>query len=349
MKGYVRASASVDKRDTDNAHQASVDLSRTANRLHRFCMTAMVSGIALLSSAAVCGQSYPNKPVRIITAEPGGGTDFVARLIALGISPLLGQQVVVDNRVGMLATIAAARATPDGYTLLINGPTIWNDPLLRSDAPYDTIRDFAPVILATSTPNVLVIYPGLPVNSARELIAQAKAKPGALNFATSGTGFSNHLAGELFKSMTGINVVRVNYKGTAAATNDTISGATQFMFGNAGSVMPQSKAGRLRALAVTSLQPSALAPGLPTLAATVPGFESISPYGIYAPANTPPAAIKRIGEVAAQALAMPDIKEKFFNGGMEVVSGSAEQLGALMKSETAKWGKIIKDANIRAE
>jgi len=311
------------------------------------CMMVLAGAAGAQSTSTGSGQAYPVKPLRIITAAAGGGSDFATRLIATPLGPALGQQVIVDNR-GVLASDIAAKAPADGYTLLVVGPTLWLLPFMRDNVGSD-VSDFAPITMATQTANMLVVHPTLPAKSVSELIALAKTKPGQLNFATSGTGNSVHIAGELFKSMTGTDIVRVNYKGASQALTDLASGQTQLMFAVPGSVMPHVKVGRLRALAVTSARPTALAPGLPTVAASLPGYESVSYLAIFAPAGTPAPVISRLNQEIVRVLNRPDVKEKFFSAGIETVGSSPEALAALVKAEVGRMGKVIKAAGIRAD
>jgi tripartite-type tricarboxylate transporter receptor subunit TctC len=307
----------------------------------------LLAVLAVLNAVTVSAQNYPRKTIRIVTAEVGGGTNQVARLIAQGISGPLGQPVIVDNRSGVISVEVVAKALPDGYTVLLFGSTLWITPLLQS-APYG-LNDFLPITLAVSSPNVLVVNPSLRVNSAKELIALAKAKPGELNYGTGSTGAPPHLAGELFKSMAGVNIVRIPYKGTGPAIIGLISGENQFMFPNAGVALPHIKSGRMRALAITTAQPSAVAPGLPTLAETVPGYESASMTAMFAPAQTPAALINRLNQEIVRALNSPEVKEPLFQSGVEAVGNSPEQVTAILKSEMARLGKVIKEAGIRAD
>jgi tripartite-type tricarboxylate transporter receptor subunit TctC len=301
------------------------------------------------SASAGPGLVYPVKPVRIVTAEVGSGNDLVARAIALSISGNLGQQFIVDNR-GFMGSEIAARSAPDGYTLLCYGAPMWLSPFLRARVPWDPLKDFAPVTLTVDTPNILVVHPSIAAKSSDELIALAKAKPGEFNYGASSVGATPHLAAELYKAMTGIHIVRVAYRGSGAALNGLIASQVQIMFPNAGAAMPLVKSNRLRALAVTSLQPSPLAPGLPTLTSSgVPGYQSSSPFGMFAPARTPDVIIKKLNQEIVRVLSRNDLRERLFNAGMEVVAGAPAQLTATMKSEMARWGKLIKDANIREE
>jgi tripartite-type tricarboxylate transporter receptor subunit TctC len=302
---------------------------------------------AALLSAAAAGQSYPTKVVRIVTAAAGGGSDFATRLVATPLAPALGQQVIVDNR-GVLAADVAAKAPPDGYTLLVSGPTLWLLPLMRDNVAA-SIADFVPITMATQTVNILAVHPALPVKSVKQLTGLATSRPGELNFATSGTGNSVHIAGELFKSMTGIDVVRVNYKGASPALADLMAGQTHFMFGVPASVMPHLAAGRLRALAVTSPKPTPLAPNLPTVAATLPGYESVSYLGFFAPAGTPAPIVTRLNEEIVRILKREDVQEKFRASGIETLATSPEAAATLIKSELLRTGKVIKAAKIRAD
>jgi tripartite-type tricarboxylate transporter receptor subunit TctC len=300
-----------------------------------------------LGAGSVLGQNYPNKPVRIVTSVPGSGNDLVARVVAQGLTSSLGQQVIVDNR-GVVAMEIVAKAPRDGYTLLAFGSPLWILPLLRTDAAWDPVKDFLPVILATSSPNILVVHPSVPVTSVKDLIALAKAKPGQLNYASAGPGSIAHIAAELFKSMAQVDFVHVPYKGTGSAFNDLIGGQVQLMFSTAAAVTGHVKSGRLKALAVTSIKPSALAPGLPTVAASgLPGYEAASMVGVLAPAGTPRAIITRLNQEIGQVLDKPDVKERLFATGAETVGGPPEQFAATMKSEMARLGKLIKDAGIR--
>jgi tripartite-type tricarboxylate transporter receptor subunit TctC len=299
------------------------------------------------SAAPASAQSYPAKPIRIITAEAGGGSDYATRIIASPLGASLGQQVIVDNR-GLLAAEVASKAPPDGYTLLLSGQTLWLLQFMRERMPYD-MGHFTGVSLATRAVNILVVHPALPVKSVRALVALAKARPGELNYGTSGVGNSVHIAAELFKSMTGTHIVRVNYKGASRAITDLMSGEVHLMFGVPGSVMQHVRSGRLNALAVTSAEPSPLAPGLPAIAATVPGYESVSYLGIFAPAGTPAPIVGRLSQEIARVLQRPDVKEKLNGTGIETVGSTPEELAAKIKGEMARMGKVIRDADMRAD
>jgi len=301
-------------------------------------------------AGAAGAQSYPERPVRVVTSGAGGGLDLAARIIGPSLSAGLGQTVVVDNRAsGVIPGEIVSKAPPDGHTLLFFGSTFWIGPLLQK-APYDPVQDFAPISLTNRAPNVLSVHPAVAASSVRELVALAKAKPGALNYGTSGTGAPNHLAAELFKSMAGVNVVRIAYKASGAAINGLIGGEIQMMFVPAATVAPHLKTGRLRALAVTSAEPSQLAPNLPTIAASgLPGYEAVSLYALFAPAGTPPAVVARLNREIVRALAQPEVKDRLFVSGLESVGGSPAQLAATLKSEMTRMGKLIREAGIRVE
>ncbi len=294
--------------------------------------------------------TYPSKPVRIITSQPGGSLDFAARLLAPGLSSSLGQQVIVDNRTGFVATEAAAKSPPDGHTVLFNGAIVWIAPLLRKIVPWDPVRDFSPVTLAVSSPNVIAVHPSLPVKSVRELIALAKARPGEINCGVATAGTSSHLAAELFRGMAGINVVNVPYKAAGQAMIGLLSGEVQVMFPNAASVAPYIRSGRVRAIAVTSARPSVLAPGVPTaMSAGLPGYEAASLNAFFVPAKTPAAIVSRLNRDIVRMLNQADIREKFVAAGVEVVGSSPEELAAQIRSEVARMGKVIKSSGVRAD
>jgi tripartite-type tricarboxylate transporter receptor subunit TctC len=309
--------------------------------------TGRLAGVLLMACAAwpLPAQEYPNKLVRVVTLAPGGGSDVVARLIAPVLSEGLGQQVIVENR-GAIASEVVAKAPADGYTLLVEGSPLWILPLFRS-VPWDAVKDFAPVALAVSTPSVLVVHPSLPVKSVKELIALARAKPGQLNYAAGTLGANPHLAAELFKSMLDLNIVQVAYKGTGPGVIGLMGGEVELMFPNAGSALPYIKSGRLRVLGVASLQPSALLPGVPVIAATVPGFESISPQGLLAPANTPAAIINRLNRDMGRGLNRPEVKERFLNIGAEVAGGTPEEFSSKIKFDIAKFTRLLKESHIK--
>ncbi len=294
-------------------------------------------------------QGYPNKPVRIVASLPGGSIDFAARLLAQGLTGPLGQQVIVDNRPGNIVIGQTVLQAPaDGYTLLIGGSSFWTGPLLQK-TPYDVVMDFSPIVIVEKSPNILTVHPSLPVKSVRELILLAKAKPGQLNYGSSAIGASNHLSVELFKSMTSVNIVHINYKGGGPALTGLLSGEVQLMFASTSSVAPHTKSGKLRDLAVTSAHPSILAPGLPPIAATVPGYELVGASAVFGPAKTPAAVVQRLNQEITRVLNHADVKEKFLNAGSEVAPGPPEELAALVRSDITTLGKLIKDIGIKVE
>ncbi len=295
------------------------------------------------------GQAYPYKPLRILTSAAGGNNDVNARIVAQGISGPLGQSVIVENRGAVAAAELAARAAPDGYTLLMAATSFITGPLLQK-MPYDTVRDFSPITVTASSVNLVVLHPSVPINTIAELIAAAKTKPGSLNYASGATGSSAHLATELFKAMAGVDIVRIPFKGDGPAINALIGGEVQLMFITAGSVMPHVKSGRLKAIAVTSALPSALVPGLPTVAAAgLPGYESVQASGLFVPIKTPAPVIKRLNEEIVRVLNRPEVKEIFFKMGSEPVGNTPEQFAAKIKSEIARMSKVIKDAGIKGD
>ncbi|MGZ5144711.1 MAG: Bug family tripartite tricarboxylate transporter substrate binding protein [Burkholderiales bacterium] len=309
----------------------------------------LLAGLFVLGcGAAMAQEQYPSKVIRLVTAASGGNADVLGRFIQSGLTASLGQQVIVDNR-GSIAPAVVAKAPPDGYTILVSGSSLWLLPLLKPGVPWE-VRDFAPITLATSSPSVLVVHPSVPVKTVRQLIALAKARPGELNYAAGTLGATPHLAGELFKHMAGINIVRVGYKGTGPGVIALMSGEVHLMFPGAPAAMPYVKQGRLRALAVCSAEPSPFAPGVPTLAASgVPGFESMSPQGIFAPAGTPTVIVNRLQQELARTLNGEDVKQKLFNAGSQVVTSAPDAFAAMMKSDVERIGKLVKAAGLQAE
>ena len=322
---------------------------RESIAMTRFVTLVFALGIAVMSAGPLGAQSYPSRPIRIVTGEAGGSPDFVARVIAQGLTSSLGQPAVVENRSGIVVGQTVAKAPPDGYTLTAAGNFLWLGPLLQK-SPYDPIRDLSAITLATRSPQLLTIHPSVPAKSVKELIDLAKTRPGALNYASGPSGTSSHLAAELFKAMAAVDIVRIGYKGTGLAINDLIAGQVQVTFFTGTSVAPHVKTGRLRALAVASAQPSPLFPGLPTVAASgLPGFEAESIYGLWGPAALVSALIDRLNQEVVRTLGRTDIKEKCFNAGLEVVGSSPERLAAAIQADMARMGKVIKDAGIRGE
>jgi tripartite-type tricarboxylate transporter receptor subunit TctC len=303
------------------------------------------------SSLAAQAERYPARPIRIVTSEVGGGLDFVARLVATSLSVTLGQQVIVDNRPsGVFSGSIVSKAAPDGHTLLFNGSSFWMLPFLQADVPYDPVKGFAPITLATNSPLLLVVHPGVPVKSVPELIALAKARPGALNYSSSSAGTPQHIAAELFKSMTATNIVRITYKGAGPAMLAVAAGEVQMTFSSAGAAVPHIRAGKARAIAVTSARPSALAPDLPTVAsAGLPGFEAGSMWGFFGPARLPAGLIARLNREIVAVLENPDIRQKLMNAFTEVVASSPEEFSALVKADMVRGAQVIKAAGIKVE
>ena len=315
----------------------------------RHLILCTLSSTLLLGEAALA-QNYPAKPVRFVAIGPGGSIDFAARVLAQGLTPLLGQQIVVENRhSGFLPSEIVAKAAPDGYTLLVSAGNLWVASLLQNNVPYDVFRDFAPISLTTRAPLILVVHPALPAKSVKELIALAKGKPGVLNYSTAQSGSSSHLAGALFAHMAGINIVRIPFKSGSSRMTSLISGEVQMEVSTPGSVAPYIKSGRERPLAVTTAQPSPLFPGLLTVAATVPGYEYASVGAFLAPARTPAEIVNRLSQEAQRFLKTPEARERFAASGVEAVGTPPDQLAAAIKSETIRLGKVIKDLGIRSE
>jgi len=312
-------------------------------------LAGMAATLALFPGAVAAQETYPSKVVRIITPASGGGSDVLSRLIAPGLSASLGQQVIVDNR-GAIASEIVAKSPPDGYTLMINGSPMWLLPVLRPTSNWDPIRDFAPITLAISSPSLLVVHPSVPAKNLKELIALAKAHPGKLNYAAGTIGATPHLAGELFKVMAGVNVVRVPYKGSGPGLIGLMTGEVEFMFPGAASAWGYVKQGKLRGLAICSLQRSHLFPGMPTMSETgLPGFESVSPQGIVAPAKTPPAIVQRLNQEIVRVLNSGEVKTRLENAGIEVVGNSPEQFAAVIRTDMERVRKLAREANIKVD
>jgi len=309
----------------------------------------LVVGIISAGAAMVSAQEYPNAPIRLFTGTPGGGLDFAARLFAPRLSTAVGQTVVIENRGFVISPETVAKAKPDGYTLLFFGSPFWLAPYLRT-APYDPIKDFAPITLAVTSPDILVVHPSVPVKNVKELIALAKSRPGELNYASSAIGAGSHLAGELFKSLAQVNIVHIPYKGVTIALSSMIGGQVQVMFATAGGVAQHIKSGRLRGLGVGSTERSPLVPDLPTVAASgLPGFQSVGIYGIFAPAGTPPAILSRLNQEFVRVLNQAELRERLLSSGVEAVGNTPEHLAAAVKREMGTLGKLIKHLGITAD
>ncbi len=320
--------------------------------------------LAGVSAAALCGclaagiafaqSDYPHKPIRIVVpVAPGGGTDYTARLIGRKLSEAWGQSVIVDNRPGAAGNLGveiAAKAQPDGYTLVMPITSFPINPSLYAKLPFDTVNDLSPIVLAASAPLLLVVNPSVAAKSVPELVALAKAKPGQLNYANSGSGTTAHLAGELFKRMAGVDIVSVAYRGGGPAVIDLIAGQVQMFFSTIPAALPQVKAGKLRALAVTSSKRVPELPDMPTTSESgLPGFEVVGWFGLFAPAGTPKPVKTRLNGEIVKILNIPETRERLSSHGLIPGGGTPEELGAFLKAEIAKWGKVIKEAGIRVE
>jgi len=296
---------------------------------------------------------YPSRPVRIVVpSPPGGGTDIVARVLAQHFSIALNQQFFVENRPGagnMIGIEAVARSAGDGYTLLMVPSTLALNSVLYKKVNYDPIGDFSPITVAATAPNVLVINPNVPAKDVRELIAYAKSKPGELTYGTPGVGTSPHMSMELFKSMAGVDIRHIPYRGTAPAVTDIISGQIHAMFANALTARPQVEAGKIRALGVSGPRRIGAMFDVPPVAETVPGYEAMQWYGMVAPAKTPRAIIMRLHGAAIAALKTEEMKEKLASDGAEPEGSTPEAFAALIKSELEKWAKVAREANIEAQ
>ena len=326
--------------------------------MHSACNAHAVQWFVVAMLAAqgtFAADTFPTRPMRlIIPFPPGGGTDIMGRMVAQRLNDAFGMPVVVDNRggaAGIIGTEMAARANPDGHTLMIGSvSTICINPSLHKNLAFDPVKDLAPISLVASTPSLLVVGSTLPVKSVKELIALAKAKPGQLHYATPGSGSSSHLGTELFKQVAGVNIQHVPYKGTGPAVTDLISGQVSMFITNMPSVLPMVKAGRVRALAVTSLQRSTLAPDLPTVAESgIPGFEVIVWYGVLAPAAVPKALLARLNQEIRKMSDMQDVKDKLALLGAEAMSSTPEAFALRIRDELSKWGKIVRDTGAKAD
>lgn len=303
-----------------------------------------------LCIGAASAQDYPNKLVRIYSNSPPGVNDFLARVVAQQLSGFLGQPVVIDNRPGnIIPAEIVAKSPPDGYSLLSHGITLYTLPMMQK-LSFDSFRDFMPIAWVSSSPLVIAVPPSLGVDSVKDLIALAKAKPGELNYASTSTGGTIHLGTELFKSMTGTNMTHIPYKAPGPALTDLLTGRVQVFFGVPNSVLPHAKSGKLKLLAVTSAAPSDLLPGLPTVAASgVPGFESAGIYGMFGPARMPEAIVRRLSMEITRVMKTEEARKRMHDFGLEPVVGTSDEFAAKLKSEAARIGKVIRDANIRIE
>jgi len=319
----------------------------------RFLQLAAGAAALPAASRSASAQAYPSQPIRIIVGfAAGSGSDIFARLMAQWLSERLGQSVLIENRPGAggnIGTEAVVKAPPDGYTLLQWVPANAVNNSLYEKLSFNFLRDIAPVAGTARAPYVVVVNPELPVKTIPELIAHAKANPGKLNFASAGVGTGIHMAGELFKLTTGVNMVHVPYRGAAGAMTDLIGGQVQLMFDTTAASIPHIKGGKVRALAVTTATRSALLPDLPTVADTVPGYEASGPFGLGAPKDTPPAILEKLNKEINAVLADPKAKARLADLGSEPLTGTPAEIGRMLAAESDKWAKVIKAANIKVE
>ena len=322
------------------------------------CLRRQASSIVAAVLCAFAGmaiaQQYPSKPIKIVVPYPPGGfNDTLGRTLAAKFTEAWGQPAVVENKPGantMIGNDFVAKSPPDGHTLLVVAFPFAVAPSLLRNMPYDTVKDFAPVALAAQSPNLLVVNPSLPVKSVGELIALAKAKPNSLSYASTGNGSSNHISMELFKSLAGVQIVHIPYKGSAPAVTDLLGGQVHLMFDNVPNVLPHVKAGKLTALGQTGVKRSALISDIPTVAeAGVPGYEVTVWFGLVAPAGTPREVIQKLNAEMLRILAMPDVRERFLAQGVEPAGGTPEQFGEHIRAQMAKWAKVVADAGVKAE
>ena len=309
--------------------------------------------LANAAGGAFAQGAYPTRPIRLVVPfPPGGAVDILSRTTAPKLGETLGQQVVVDNRPGAGGNIAAdivAKAQPDGYTLLMGYVGHPINATLYSKLSYDVVKDFAPVTLTASTTLILVSHPSFAAKSIRELIALAKSKPGQINFASPGSGTPQHLGGELFKRMAGVDMVHVPYKGAGPILADLLGGQILLGYISLPAALPHLKTGKLRPLGVTSSKRSAIAPDVPAIAESLPGYEVDNWYGLFAPAGTPKGVVSKLNRDVTKVLQVPEVKERLDNQGIEPLSSTPEQFAAYIKSETVKWAKVIKDSGARVD
>jgi len=319
-------------------------------------LVAASGGIVLtIAAATAAAQAYPNRPIRfVIPFAPGGPTDILGRAVGQKLSESLGQTVVIDNRGGAGGNIGAeavAKSPADGYTMLMGATSTHAiNPHLYRKLGFDPLKDFAPVTLVANTPSLLAVHPALPVKTVRDLIELARSRPGQLTYGSAGNGSSNHLAGVLLCMMAGIDMTHIPYKGSGPALVDVMAGQVPLMFNNTASVMPFVKAGKLRAVALTSLERSPLVPGVPTVAESgLPGFEVRSWHGVFVPAGTPAEIVQLLSTRIAAGIAAPDVKERLNAQGVELVGNKPEEFAAFIRAEHAKWGKVVKASGARVD
>ena len=319
-------------------------------RLRLFAIAALLACAAAWAQPAA--DAYPSKPIRLILPFPGGGTDIIGRILSERMGADLGQPVVLENRggAGGVGAEAAARSAPDGYTIVLVAPSLAISPSLYKKLNYDPVKDLTPIGLVATVPNVLVTHPAVPAQTLAEFIALAKAKPGAMNFGSGGSGTSNHLAGERFNIQAGVKLVNVPYKGVNLAMNDLIAGQVQLVVIGISAAAPQIKAGRLRALAVVAPRRSPALPDVPTVGeAGLPNFEVTTWYGLLAPAGTPRPIVSRLNASLARAMHAADLRERLAAIATEPVTSTPEEFGELIKREMAKWGQVVREAGLQAD
>jgi len=319
----------------------------------RLLLGLMLAGCICASESRAQTAKFPDRPIKVVVGfSAGGGTDVVARILALKMSETIGQTVVVENRPGasgLIAAEAVAKSPPDGYTILMGSQTVFAVAPTLYKKPIDASTDFAGVAIAGVSPLVLVVNPAFPAQSVKDVIALAKAKPGGINFGSGGLGTTPHMSGELFQSAASVKLVHIAYRGEAPAINDLIGGQIPLMFANLSAIVGNVKAGQLRALAVTSAQRTPALPDIPTVAeAALPGFEAATWFALVAPAGTPREVLMTLNAEVRKAIALPDVKQRFADLGMTAEVSTPEGLDAYIKSEIAKWTKVIKDGDIKA-
>ena len=316
-------------------------------------LIALLAFATSLSGGAQAQDGYPSKPVRIVSPFPAGGSvDLVARMVGVKLSELLGQQVIVENRSGAsgnIGTEVVARAAPDGYTLLVNTIPFIANSFLYSKLPYDPLNDFAPLMLISSSPSMLAVHPSLPVRSVKDLIALAKARPGELNYGSAGPATNPHIAGELFNLLGKVNLVAIHFKGGGPALIAAMSGEVGITFTNFSETSTFVKAGRLRALGISSTKRNPVMPDVPTIAeAGLPGYEFTTWHGMWAPRKTPQRVVALLNERLKKAMAAPDQMKRFQDRGLDVIASTPEEFGAHLRSEHEKWGRVIKERGMKA-
>ena len=323
--------------------------------INRLSVRRVLFSIACIALASAANAAvFPERPVRVVVASsPGGALDVLARLTGPKLTEKWGQPVVVDNRAGaggVIGTEIVSNANPDGYTILVIAQGFTANPYLYKKLPYRTPQDFSPITILATGPNVLVVHPSVKANSVKELVALAKSQPGKLNYATSGVGAASHLSIEMFKRMSGVDMVHIPYKGAGAATAAVVGGQVQLLFTSTGAAIPHIRTGRLKALGVTTIKRSAVLPEVPTIAETgFPGFRVDGWYALLAPANTPKPVIDRIYADVAAVLKMPDVAKRIESFGLEPNGLPPQEFSAYIRAELAKWGKVIREAGIKPE